>query len=69
MHAPRKRRIRQLDAPQDPGTVDDLLRFRERFGFDHRRDEIIEGLLVVSPLPIHWHEKMCRLLEQSLRPV
>lgn len=63
MHAPRKRRVRQLHPQVDPGTVDDLLRFRERFGTDsNHRDEILDGELVVSPLPSRWHERVCQRL-------
>lgn len=67
MHAPRKRRVRHLHPPVDPGAVDDLLRFRERFGSDnHHRDEILDGELVVSPLPSRWHERVCQRLFLSL---
>lgn len=63
MHASRKRRIRRLHPPVDPGAVDDLLRFREQFGSDsHHRDEILDGELVVSPVPSRWHERACQRL-------
>jgi len=55
-------------APLESGTVDDLLRFRERLGSDHHhRDEIIEGLLVVSPLAVRWHQLVCKWLVRSLQ--
>jgi Uma2 family endonuclease len=67
MHAPRRRRVRKLHPPVDPGAVDDLLRFRERFGTDsHHRDEILDGELVVSPVPSRWHERVCQRLFLSL---
>ena len=67
MHAPRKRRVRRLHPPVAPSAVDDLLRFRERFGTDsHHKDEILDGELVVSPLPSRWHERVCQRLFLSL---
>lgn len=67
MHVPRKRHVRHLHPPVDPGAIDDLLRFRERFGTDsHHRDEILNGELVVSPLPSRWHERVCQRLFLSL---
>jgi Uma2 family endonuclease len=55
------------DVPLEPGTVDDLLRFRERLGEDYRRDEIIEGLLIVSPLAVRWHGMVCQTLRRGLQ--
>jgi Uma2 family endonuclease len=67
MHAPREPRIRTIDPPVDPRAVDDLLRYRERYDEnDAHRDEILDGELVVSPLPVHWHDRACRWLERSL---
>lgn len=63
MHASRKRRIQHLHPLVDPGVVDELLRLRERYGEDDsRNDEILDGELVVSPLPARWHEKACQRL-------
>jgi Uma2 family endonuclease len=53
--------------PLEPGTVDDLLRFREQFGEEYRRDEIIEGLLVVGPLATRWHQLAIKWLLRSLQ--
>lgn len=67
MHAPRKRRVRRLHPPAGPDAVDDLLRFRERFGSDsHHRDEILDGELIVSPVPSRWHERVCQRLFLNL---
>lgn len=67
MQVSRKRRIRHLQPPVDPRAVDDLLRFRERFGTDsHHRDEILDGELVVSPVPSRWHERACQRLFLSV---
>lgn len=60
-------RVSRSVPPLEPGTVDDLLRFREQFGEDCRRDEIIEGLLVVSPLATRWHQLAIKWLLRSLQ--
>jgi Uma2 family endonuclease len=52
----------------EPGTIDDLLRVRERLGSDHHhRDEILEGVLVVSPLAVRWHQLACKWLVRGLQ--
>jgi Uma2 family endonuclease len=61
------RRFSRSVPPLEPGTVDDLLRFRERFGDDYRHDEIIEGLLIVSPLPTRWHQLASKWLLRGLQ--
>jgi Uma2 family endonuclease len=61
------RRVSRWVPPLEPGTVDDLLRFREQLGEDYRRDEIIEGLLVVSPLATRWHQLAVKWLLRSLQ--
>jgi Uma2 family endonuclease len=53
------RRVSRSVPSLEPGTVEDLLRLREQLGEDYRRDEIIEGLLIVSPTPVRWHERTC----------
>ena len=63
--AQRKRNPAWEEVPQDPDPVQDLLDLRDRIDTGHRRDEIIEGRLVVSPMPVFWHEKVCRWLVRS----
>jgi Uma2 family endonuclease len=61
------RRVSRSVPPLEPGTVDDLLRLREQLGEDYRRNEIIEGLLVVSPLATRWHQLAIKWLLRSLQ--
>lgn len=61
------RRFSRSVPPLESGTVDDLLQFRERFGDDYRHDEIIEGLLIVSPLPTRWHQLASKWLLRGLQ--
>lgn len=63
----RARRIawEELPADQDPDPVEDLLGLHEQLRTGHRRAEVVEGQLVVSPLPVIWHERVCRWLERS----
>jgi len=62
------RRISQPAPPLEPGTIEDLLRFRERLDSDHHhRDEILEGVLVVSPLPTRWHQRTAKWLVRGLQ--
>ena len=65
MAAPRKRTPAWEELPQEPEPVQDLLDLRDRIDTGHRRAEIIEGRLVVSPIPVIWHERVCRWLERS----
>jgi Uma2 family endonuclease len=65
MAAPRKRNPVWEEVPQELDPVQDLLDVREHIGTGHRRAEIIEGQLVVSPMPVIWHEKACLWLVLS----
>ena len=49
----------------EPDPVHGLLGLRNEIDTGHHRAEIIEGQLVVSPIPVFWHEKVCRWLERS----
>jgi Uma2 family endonuclease len=57
----------ELPAEVDP--VHELRDLHDRIDTDHRRAEVIEGLLIVSPLPVIWHEMVCRRLERSFDEV
>jgi Uma2 family endonuclease len=65
MAARRKRNPAWEEVPEDPDPVQDLLDLRDRIDTGHRRAEIIEGRLVVSPMPVFWHEKVCQWLVRS----
>lgn len=54
------------EVPPEPVPVDDLRGLREQIATGHRKAEIIGGVLIVSPVPVFWHEKACRWLERSL---
>ena len=53
------------ELPPEPDPVQDLLDLRNEIDTGHHRAEVIEGQLVVSPIPVFWHEKVCRWLERS----
>jgi Uma2 family endonuclease len=46
--------------------VDELLALRDSLDFGKHHDEILEGRLVVSPLPVFWHERVCQWLFRML---
>jgi Uma2 family endonuclease len=52
-----------------PRAIKDMLDLRGRVETGKRRAEIIEGRLVVSPMPVIWHERACKWLERSLMQV
>jgi len=56
----------RLDDPPEPAAIEGLLDLRERMNTGHRHAEIIEGRLVVSPIPVVWHERVCIWLDRSL---
>jgi Uma2 family endonuclease len=53
--------------PDDAGAIQGLLDLRERVKTGKRHAEIIEGRLVVSPMPVLWHELACIWLDDQLR--
>jgi Uma2 family endonuclease len=57
------------EVPRESVPVQDLLDLRDRVDTGHRRAEVIEGQLVVSPMPVIWHERACRWLVRSLDEV
>ena len=54
------------ELPPEPDPVQDLLDLRDRIDTGHHRAEIIGGQLVVSPMPVFWHERVCQWLVRSL---
>jgi Uma2 family endonuclease len=63
MAARRKRKPAWEEVPREPVPIQGLLDLRARIDTGHRRAEVIEGQLVVSPMPVIWHERVCRWLE------
>src|SRR5579859_1052949 len=65
MAAPRKRTPEWEEVPPEPVPIQSLRNLRDRIEADHRRAEIIDGVVVVSPMPVIWHEKVCHWLVRS----
>lgn len=64
-----ERRTRQIvweDVAPDPDPIQELLDLRKQLDTGRCRSEVIEGHLVVSPMPVIWHERVCRWLERAL---
>jgi Uma2 family endonuclease len=55
------------ESGRDP--IDELLALRDSLDFGKCKDEILEGRLIVSPLPVLWHELACQWLFRELLPV
>jgi Uma2 family endonuclease len=62
MAARRKRKPAWKEVPREPAPIQGLLDLRDRIDTGHRRAEVIEGQLVVSPVPVLWHERVCQWL-------
>jgi len=67
MHAPRERTDGPAEETPGPEPVDDLRDLRDRIRTGKRRAEIIEGRLLVSPIPVLWHELVCIWLDDQFR--
>jgi Uma2 family endonuclease len=65
MPARRKRKPAWEQVPPEPVPIQGLRDLREQIDTGHRRAEIIDGELIVSPMPVFWHERVCRWLESS----
>ena len=50
------------EVPPEPVPIQDLLDLRDRIDTRDYRAEIIEGQLIVSPVPVFWHQRVCRWL-------
>ena len=65
---PRTRPSGAYDVPREPGgAIKNLRELRDRIDVGRHRAEIIEGRLVVSPVPVVWHEMACVWLDDQLR--
>jgi Uma2 family endonuclease len=67
MHVPAGQPPGWSNVPPEPPVVEDLLDLRNRIDTGKRRAEIIEGRLVVSPVPVFWHELVCVWLNTMLQ--
>jgi Uma2 family endonuclease len=62
MAARRKRKPAWEEVPPEPVPIRGLRDLRDRIDTGHHRAEVIDGELVVSPMPVFWHEKVCQWL-------
>jgi Uma2 family endonuclease len=69
MAARRKRKPAWEEVPREPVPIQGLLDLRDQIDIGNRRAEVIEGQLIVSPVPVIWHERVCRWLEHSFDEV
>lgn len=68
--ARRKRAPAWEEVPAEPVPIQDLRDLRNQIEVgSHCKVEIIDGVVVVSPLPVIWHEMVCRWLERSFDDV
>lgn len=67
MHLPAPQPPGWSDVPPEPRVIKDLLDLRNRVDTGRRRAEIIEGRLIVSPMPVFWHELACVWLDDQFR--
>src|ERR1700744_3737384 len=66
MAARRKRKPAWEEPPRVPEPFEGLRALREQIDTGHHRAEIIGGALIVSPVPVFWHQRVCRWLMLSL---
>src|SRR5487761_486471 len=69
MAARRKRKPAWEEVQPELVPLQGLHDLRDQIDTGHRRAEIIEGQLVVSPIPVIWHERICRWLVRSFQDV
>jgi hypothetical protein len=65
MAARRKRKPAWEELPRVPEPFEGLRDLRERMDTGHHRAEIIDGALIVSPVPVFWHQRVCQWLMLS----
>jgi Uma2 family endonuclease len=66
MHVPNDQPARRPDDPHAVAAIEDLRGLRVRLKTGKRHAEIIEGRLIVSPMPVFWHERVCNWLFREL---
>jgi Uma2 family endonuclease len=62
MAAERERNPKWEEVPPGPVPIQDLRNLRDRIDTGHSKAEIIDGVLVVSPMPVIWHEEASQWL-------
>ena len=62
MAAARKRPLEWEEVPPEPVPIHDLLELRDQFDTGKCRSEVIGGAVIVSPMPVIWHEEACQWL-------
>lgn len=62
MAAEPKRHPAWEELPRVPEPFGSLRDLRDRIDTGHHRAEIINGALIVSPVPVFWHERVCQWL-------
>ena len=62
MAASRKRTPAWEEVPPGPVPIQSLRELRDRIETGHSKAEIIDGVVIVSPLPVIWHERVCQWL-------
>jgi Uma2 family endonuclease len=68
MEEPRTRPPGAQDVPRESGgAIKNLRELRDRIDVGRHGAEIIEGQLIVSAMPVIWHEKACIWLDDQLR--
>jgi Uma2 family endonuclease len=65
MAARRKRKPAWEELPRVPEPFEGLRDLRERIDTGHLRAEILDGALIVSPVPVFWHQRVCQWLTLS----
>lgn len=66
--ARRKRKHTWTDVPLEPGAAGDakdLLELWEQLDTGRRKAEVLDGRLIVSPVAVIWHERVCRWLDHA----
>jgi Uma2 family endonuclease len=53
-----------------PGTsTEDLWNQRDQMDLGHRQAEVLDGRIIVSPVPRVWHQRACKWLERQLQEI
>lgn len=60
-----QRKPAREETPQKPAPVKSLRNVRDQLDTGKSRAEILAGELIVSPIPVIWHERVCRWLVRS----
>jgi len=68
MAAPRERTAFWEEVPPEPVPFQGLLDLYDRLDTGKCRAEVLEGVVVVSPMPVYWHEEVCQWLLLSFLP-